>query len=369
MNMGSALKGAGVAGALVGVAALGAAVGVFGERYALRRIRKAKDPHADERFGALPADETRTVRTDDGVELHVEVMGPPGRGKPINVVFVHGFCLNMGTWHFQRLALDSRVNPSVRDALGDIKLRLVFYDQPGHGRSDRRAANEYTLDQLAEDLHTVLEQVCPRGPLVLLGHSMGGMTLMALAERYPKLFADRVVGVGLLSTSAGHLDDVALGMPRFMTRLRKPLMPTIAGTLKSHPKLGELGRMSGTDLAYLMTRYYGFGSRSPSTALVEFTEQMIESTSMEVIAGYLGTLAEHDRSAALRVFERLETLIVCGNKDRITPVAHTKEMAEFLPAAELLQIPDGGHLTLLEHHERVNEHLVAFLARAAYAVS
>ncbi len=53
----------------------------------------------------------------------------------------------------------------------------------------------------------MLEELVPDGPVVLVGHSMGGMTIMAFAERHPELFEDRVVGVGLVSTTAGGLQD------------------------------------------------------------------------------------------------------------------------------------------------------------------
>jgi pimeloyl-ACP methyl ester carboxylesterase len=401
------LKAAGLAGALIGVAAAGAAAGVVAERYAVGRSRnRGHDPYADEPFGALPADRRITVTADGGVPLHVEVIEPDGTGAPpdLTVVFVHGFCLDMGTWHFQRRAMTelqrqraalvqptprrrrglaaiagARSATEVEEPIGEIagdltavpedpRCRLVFYDQPGHGRSGKRAAGDYDLDHLGADLAAVLAEVAPEGPLVLAGHSMGGMTVMALAERAPKLFAERVVGVALISTSAGHLDDVALGIPPFLAKLRKPLMPTIGGVLKRQHELAEVGRRAGSDLAYLLTRRYGFGGDNPSPALIEYVERMNSSTSIEVIAGYLTTLSEHDRYAALEVFDGIETLVVCGDRDLLTPVEHTKEIARLLPGAELVEIADGGHVALMEHPELVNAHFVAFLRRAYRSV-
>ena len=45
---------------------------------------------------------------------------------------------------------------------------------------------------------------------MLVGHSMGGMTIMALAEQRPELFAERVAGVALISTSAGEVGGAGL---------------------------------------------------------------------------------------------------------------------------------------------------------------
>src|SRR5690606_37362956 len=139
----------GVVGSLVGIAAAGVAAGIAGQRRLLRRQRTAHDdPHRDEPFGDLPADEYHTVTTADGIPLHVEVTG--ARRPRITVVFVHGFCLDLGTFHFQRKVL-SRVDG----------VRTVSYDQPGHGRSGRLAKGEYTLDLLASALHKVIEECVP----------------------------------------------------------------------------------------------------------------------------------------------------------------------------------------------------------------
>ena len=119
--------------------------------------------------------------------LHVEVDGD--LDAPVTVVFVHGFTLSMDSFHFQRREL------------GDAA-RLVFYDQRSHGSSGRSEPEHCTIDQLGQDLYAVLQAVASNGPVVLVGHSMGGMTILALADQHPELFGDRVVGVALLV----HLD-------------------------------------------------------------------------------------------------------------------------------------------------------------------
>jgi pimeloyl-ACP methyl ester carboxylesterase len=352
---------AGIVSAVVGLAAAGAAVGLAAERFAVRRVRgRITDPHADEPFGHLPSDASYDVPGEDGVALHVEVVEPAAGGDPdVTVVFVHGFCLDMGTWHFQRRGLASVQTPRVR---ADI------YDQPGHGRSGRKPSGDYSIDELGEDLLAVIQQVAPTGPLVLAGHSMGGMTIMALAERHPDFFTQRVVGVALVSTSAGDLDAVALGMPDIVGKLRRPLTPALVAALRARPGLLEHGRAAGSDLAYLLTRRYGFGSSQASESLVRYVEQMNASTPLDIVAGYLRTLSDHERYAALEVFDGIETLLIGGEADMLTPIEHTEEMAKLLPGAEYVEIADGGHVTVMEHADVVNAHLVAFLDRAARAL-
>jgi pimeloyl-ACP methyl ester carboxylesterase len=377
---GGAVAVLGLAGALVGALAAGAAAGVAAERFVVRRSRhRGDDPYADEPFDDLPADEVLTVHTSDGVDVRVEIVGPPTSARPegglwprrpkppptLTVVFVHGFALDMGTWHFQRKAF--AVAPS-GDEDGLPPLRMVFYDQPGHGRSTRRPDGEYSIDELAGDLAEIIATVAPEGPLVLVGHSMGGMTLMALAERQSDLVLDRVVGVGLISTSAGHLDDVALGLPPVLAGLRGRLTPAVAKALRWQPLVAERGRAAGSDLVYLLTKRYAFGSDDVSPALVDHVARMNAKTHVEVIAGYLATLSAHDRYAALEAYAEIEALVVCGTKDLLTPVEHTREIAQLLPGATLLEVPDGGHCTVLEHSDAVNEALADLFRRAADAV-
>src|SRR5262249_59440907 len=111
---------------------------------------------------------------------------------------------SLGTWHYQRLGLAEMEHPS---------LRMVFYDHRGHGRSGRSPRERSTIDQLGDDLAVVLDEVVPTGPVALVGHSLGGMTIMALADRRPELFGGRVVGVALGCASTGQLARGTLWRP------------------------------------------------------------------------------------------------------------------------------------------------------------
>ncbi|MGH3717151.1 MAG: alpha/beta fold hydrolase [Micromonosporaceae bacterium] len=365
----SVARTAGLAGAVLGFAAAGVAAGVALERYVVGRGRSVPDPYAHEPFGELPADETRTVAINgsgaeqsstehEQVDLHVEIVEPTGGRPDLTVVFVHGFCLDMGTFHFQRRRLAE---------LDDPRVRMVFYDQPGHGQSGRLAAGEYSLTALGDGLLQVIAEVAPRGPLVLVGHSMGGMTIMALAEQQPELFAERVVGVSLISSSAGGLDKVNFGLPELLAKVRRPLMPVLTSVNRLSPTMIDRARRVSSDLAWLLTRRYGFGGESPSPALVSYVEQMNSTTSVDVIVAYVRTIFEHLRYDALANLLGIETLVIAGDKDLITPLEHSEEICRLLPGAELVVVENGGHVALLEFHEQVSDELVEFLGRAARA--
>ncbi|MEU7867949.1 alpha/beta hydrolase [Dactylosporangium sp. NPDC049140] len=346
VKAGSRKRAAGIVGAIVGLAAAGVAAGVATERYLVRRSKNAEDPYAEEQFGIWAADEVLSVTTDDGIDLHVEVVDGPGP----TLVFVHGFCLDMGTFHFQRTYFEG-------------KHRMVFYDQPGHGRSGRLTKGEYTIDSLGSGLRAVIQATCPEGPIVLVGHSMGGMAVMALAEQLPELFETRVEACVLISTSAGKLDQVTFGFPEVVARFRRPLLPIVglAGPISS--SVIDRARKASTDLAWLLTRRYGFGTSRPSPALVSYVETMNSTTSTEVIARYLRTLYTHSRLLVLGPLRSVPVLLVCGDKDVLTPLAHTYEITSVLPEAELVVIADGGHVVLLEHADEVNEAMDTFLTK------
>src|SRR4051812_7922835 len=123
-----------------------------------------------------PPPGSRTVRTDDGVDLHVEFDGP--EQAELTVVFSHGFTARLAEFDVHRAALRDRV-------------RLVFWDQRGHGRSGWTRLTSATIDRTGRDLGQVLDAVVPDGPVVLAGHSMGGMSIMALARQRPELFGPR----------------------------------------------------------------------------------------------------------------------------------------------------------------------------------
>jgi pimeloyl-ACP methyl ester carboxylesterase len=241
--------------------------------------------------------------------------------------------------------------------------RMVFYDQPGHGRSGKLRRGEYTLESLAEALKTVLDATVPTGPIVIIGHSMGGMTVMALAEHYPELFADRIQGVVFISTSAGKLDEVTFGMPDFLARFSRPLVPVIIGSGKLTSGAIDSIRHASTDLAWLLTRRYGFGTGKPSPALVSYVERMNSSIGTEVVARYLRAIYTHARYPALESLKQTKILVICGEKDALTPLSHSEEICRILPDAELVVVPGAGHVALLECPDVVNTALLAFLGQ------
>jgi pimeloyl-ACP methyl ester carboxylesterase len=293
---------------------------------------------------------------DDGVPLHVEEVGPSDAA--LTVLFVHGYTHELAVWHFQRQALAAD-NPG----------RLVFYDHRSHGRSGRGRPETATIDQLGRDLRVVLDAVAPRGPVVLVGHSMGGMTVLALADAHPELFGPRVVGVALIGTSTGRLAELTFGLPKAVLPVTRRVLPFVTRGMRSKPKPFEKGRRIGTDLAFLLTRFGGFGDRDVSPAVVEFVEQMAARLPVDVIAEFYETFTTHDKLEALGVLRAVETLVLVGSKDLLTPVEHSRAMAEALPEAHLVVVEGAGHMVALERPALVTLQLRALIGRATRAAA
>lgn len=357
-------------GAGLAAAGLGAAIGIAAERVAVGRPLTpvfGPVPSDGEEYGGLRSP-ARAVLADDGTRLHVEVEEPdvsaPAGGRdtpPVTIVFSHGYTLSMDSWHFQRKALRNQADRRI----GGLPYRMVFWDQRGHGRSQAGPPGSATIDQIGSDLAHVVEAVAPEGPLILVGHSMGGMTVMSLAAHRPALVAGRVLGVALISTSAGGIDDVDLGLSR-LGRVVLRVAPPAVKALTRTPRLVEQGRRIGSDLEAVLVRRFSYAS-PVSPALVAFTADMIASTRLDVISDFLPTFSVHDKREALAAINGRELLVIVGDSDLLTPADHSDDIVARLPGAEHVVVGNGGHMLMLEHPEVVNEHLMALFQRAVRA--
>ncbi|MEU7312802.1 alpha/beta hydrolase [Streptomyces sp. NPDC007083] len=273
-------------------------------------------------------------------------------GTPLTVVFSHGYCLSQDVWHFQRAALRGAV-------------RCVYWDQRSHGRSARAAAGEpVSIDLLGRDLKAVLDAAAPEGPVVLVGHSMGGMTLMALAEQYPEYVEERVAGVALLGTSAGGLGEVTYGLPAAGVRTVRRVVPGVLRALAAQSDLVERGRRVTADLFAGVVKRYSFGSpREVDPGVARFAERLIESVPVDVVAEFYPAFAEHEKAAALPAFADRPALVLAGDRDLMTPSEHSERIVVALPGAAYVLLEATGHLAMLERPEPVNEHLAELLAR------
>jgi pimeloyl-ACP methyl ester carboxylesterase len=348
---GSHTDRAGLARWLAGAAGLGAVgtiAGVTVARSMTTRREPIDDPYVNENFETLDGDRSYLVTTPDGVPLAVREVGPAD--APLTVVFAHGFCLRMGAFHFQRMRLSDEWGPQVR---------MIFYDQRGHGQSGEAPPETYTLTQLGMDLETVLQVIAPRGPIVVVGHSMGGMTVLSHARQYPQRYGNRIVGAALISSAAEGVAKSPLG-----EILNNPALKAAQFAARSAPKLVHRGRNATRSVIGPILRAASYADVDVSPSIVAFSEEMMLATPIPTMMEFLHALQVHDETAALPTLAVIPTLIVCGDHDLVTPAEYSTKMADALPESELVIVSKSGHLVLLSKPDPINDGLVRLIKRA-----
>lgn len=274
-----------------------------------------------------------TVVTADGTALYVRDSGPSD--APLTVVLVHGWTQHADCWD------------PVAELLPD-DVRVLSFDLRGHGRSDPARPGSRTLEQLGDDLAEVLAARVPHGDVVLVGHSMGGMTIMALAERHPELVDARVAAVAFVATSSGNMHRISLGLKGVLGRTVPRLEPALRSLLERRKK----GTLPGNPRVLSpAARWLVYGRKAPQP-LVEETVREALAAHPASIGGFIDAMFAHDRRVVLCALKDKPTLVVVGDRDRLCPVDHARVIAEELPHATFVLYPGAGHMLM---HERPAE--------------
>lgn len=339
------LRTAGIVGASV-VAGVGAvAVGsAITARTITRRDRKHVDPYADTRYGEHAVLDRRFVEGHGGTKLNIETAGETG---PF-LIFSHGFSLDTRVWfhQFEDLATDHR---------------LIAYDLRGHGRSEPAADGNWSLEALGRDLLAIIDETGDE-PVVLVGHSMGGMVTVQALALQPELLHGKVRGIVLADTTLG---DVVGGLFRFgspaVRAAIRPMLHALYKQVGQRPDRLERVRGRGTDLEYAWTRLVGFGPK-PSHTHVRFMTEMLRSIHSDVWTNLMPTLLELELRHHLPDLA-VPVLVTVGSHDRLTPLPAAEAIVEALPNAELLVFEGSGHTPMLERPDEWNAAVRAFVQR------
>jgi pimeloyl-ACP methyl ester carboxylesterase len=315
------------------------------------------------------------VTTSDGVRLNVETTGRSD--APVTVLLVHGWTCSTRSWHNQVEDLP--------EILGPDAVRVVAYDHRGHGRSDAAPDGSMRIEQLADDLATVLDTVVGDRPVVYAGHSMGGMTLMALADARPELFGDRIRAAALVSTSCGQCGSGAFGLPARFDAATAVVAPRLVNQVgagierrasrraSTDPDPQAASRSAGTARRAAAARVLAarlqrpalrravFGKR-PDPAEVDLFLADLAVVPGPSYGGFFEAILQHDRAHALKVLDRLPVEIMHGTQDHLLPPRHANRMAAELPTARLWMYPGAGHM-LMQERPRDVTHRLASLAR------
>lgn len=316
--------------ASVAVAAGGAAAGAIAAGRAADRRRVSSDPERAF-LREPPHGRAGTVPGAAGVELHVEEFGP-AEAPPI--VLVHGWSCQLRFWAYQ-----------LRDLAPAH--RLIAYDLRGHGLSGIPPDGDLSTEALADDLEAVLDACLDaEEPAVLVGHSLGAMTIAAWAARHPEAVSRRARAVVMVNTGLGDLVDQAL-----VLRLPGPL--DFPRQHVSRLVMGVAGPLPARNpVSHRLMRHVVMGPTA-TPARVAFCENMVLDCPHHVRAGAGRTLSRLQLHDAV---ERITApaFVVAGERDRMTPMPLSERLAEDLPElVSLVRIPDVGHMAPVEAPERV----------------
>lgn len=297
-----------------------------------------------------------SVIADDGVPLHVEVDELPAgvTDSPLTVVFVHGFVMSVHCWHYQRMHYRGHY-------------RAVLYDQRSHGRSGRSPVTHVTIEQLGKDLERVLHDVTHDDPVVVIGHSMGGMTILSWAAQFPEQVGSKVVGVGLVGTTAGGLDPGRILFPAVPAGLGGGLVGRVVGTLSRSHRAVDRVRGLSSNFARQAVDNYAFG-KDVARDLVDFTYTLIDATPFEVVANFYPVIATVDLWDGIAALSAVPTSIICGTEDRLTAIGHSRKLHARIHGSELLECEDAGHMVMMERPVDVNNELDHLISRATAVI-
>jgi pimeloyl-ACP methyl ester carboxylesterase len=280
------------------------------------------------------------VRSADGTPLHAEAFNPDGTG-PL-VVLAHGWTERLTIWG------------PVIDRLSAAGVRTVAYDLRGHGRSGLAAGGDYSLPRFGEDVEAVLSAVNLAAiPTVIVGHSLGAMAVAAWAADHPvgeRVQAAALVNTGLVDLLTGHLlfGEVA---SRFNSRLAGRMFMGVSAPLPA----------VSSPVAHAAIRHVAFGP-SADLAQIAFYERMLLETPPRVRGACGDAMAAMDLLDAAGRLE-VPTLVVAGDRDRLTPPAHARRIAERLPhSAGVVVLEDTGHMSPLERPRELADELLKLLA-------
>jgi len=284
----------------------------------------------------------------DGVRLFVETSGPAD--APVTVVLLHGWCQDRRTWHYQV------------KALADANVRVVAFDARGHGRSSDTKLRSATLGQLGDDLAEVIREHAAPGPVVLVGHSLGGMTIMEYAESYPEEFASRIGGLLFVSSTAEGSTHTCYGLPAQLTPILRTAEQTGATVLARlgawRPHRAMLPLLRPTVRWLLFGDDYAPGD-------MEITMSAFGRASLRSIGGFRASVGAQQRLETLAALGDIPAAALVGDRDRLTPPACAKSIAGALRGTELTVFPGAGHMLMLERPAEVTATLMELVDRTA----
>lgn len=271
----------------------------------------------------------------DGSFLALVREGHPD--APVTVLLLHSYGQDRRVWH--------RITPVLADA---TPVSVITYDHRGHGESAPADHATATLEQLADDLAEVIERAVPHGPVVLVGHGMGGHVAVLMAARHRLLAEHRLGALLLLSTSVGW---VAETLPRPLGRVVADLHAILGPRLVDEVHR-RIDKATTIGLRWLLL------GEDPSAEDVRLVAEMVSRHWPGTVALFRPALDHGVMDAALEVVAGVPLIAMVGEKDRLVPVGHAGRLADIV-RGHAVTVPGAGHMLPLEAAAQVVPRIVA----------
>jgi pimeloyl-ACP methyl ester carboxylesterase len=176
---------------------------------------------------------------------------------------------------------------------------------------------------------------------------------MELANQRPDI-VERAVAAAFVSTSAGDIDKVTLGLPEVGTRVRAQIPRILA--LRSRT-LSRRARRRAPIIERMIVRRFVLG-RPMRLADAALTVEGLINSSADTVVGFYEDFITHDRIDAVKAYDDIPVRVLVGTRDVLTPPSHARRLAEHIHGAELVVTPDAGHMLPLERDALVSGTLI-----------
>jgi pimeloyl-ACP methyl ester carboxylesterase len=286
---------------------------------------------------ALRSRTVQRIDRPDGAGLHVELDGQPDGPT---IVLTHGWGTDSTEWYYLRRALAGRY-------------RLILWDLPGLGRSHGPKNGDYRIETMAGHLAAVAA-LAGEQPVILLGHSIGGMITQTFWRLSGPEVKRRVAGLALVNTTYTNPTRTTT-FRRFFRAVQGPLLtPLLYLTIGLSPLIWLMNWLSFLNgFTHIQTGLTGFTGHETRGQL-DFTARFTPLFSPAVLArGALATF-QFDEAATLPGIT-VPTLVVTGNLDRVLIPEASALIARTVPTATLQTLHPAGHMGLLEQHTHLDE--------------
>ena len=294
----------------------------------------------------LPPGSVQRLSQLNGAELHVESRGPTDAPT---VILTHGWSLSGEEWAY------------LQQHWGD-RFRTVVWDLPGLGKSTQPTNRDFSLENLARSLRTVIDGAST-GPVILVGHSIGGMIILTFCKLFPELIGSRVTKLVLIHTTyTNPLRTMMLS--GLATALQKPLIePLLYLQIALSLLVRVLNLMSyWNGSIHSSARQNGFAG-TQSRSQVDFVASYYPVDSPAVLArGALGMLG-YDATTALASIN-VPVFVIGAQEDPITLVQASQTIQASVPQGDLWTLQPAKHFGLIEYHKEVAERIATFCKAA-----